>query len=795
MPAAVTLTSAVPAVRSVALTWTPSTLGSAFRRYELWRATAANVSVLTGTKVFDSADVGATAFTDIGLAIGVGYYYRVFVVDERDTFIPSNEMMASTVPAAIPFADAMDSTANWVPGGNTTPNTWGIATDNPHSGTGCLAVAPVGQYADNADTWLETTVDLGAAQWPVLTFWDRYAMGSGDWMRVEVYDASETWISGSFYGVCDTTTRTEWRRQQIDLSPFKGRGKVRIRFRVGTDGGTPGAGWFIDDVAVAENPLAGTLQSLPFFDSFEDGTGNWIASGWISASDASAPTGSHSAYDTEAARTAPDTQHMLTLARPIAVPAGSTAKLTFLVRGYLDPGSWFRVQYATNDGVTWSDLTACNLDNPFGTYQVNTGWTRRQVSLASLAGLTIRLRVLTGSDRYCRYEDIWIDSVGIGEAPPLAPVPLSPIDSAWVTAVRPTLRVQNATDLQSDALTYRFEVYGDAALTTLVAQVPAVASGATSTAWQVDINLANNTQYWWRANASDGTATGEWSAPATFYVNEVNHPPATPEQLGPADGAILFGEDDWLFWRESTDADAGDRVVAYQIQVSKTADFAAPVIDDNTIVAPLGLSAEPSALAVSLSALAGVENLEAGAAYYWRIRAQDNRLGWSAWQAEPKYFRFFTTAPTEFQHWQAAAFTISALNAPTVSSEAADPDSDGLCNLLEFAFGNDPNAAEPAAQPVVRVVGGYLQITYRQLVGGVGTTGVDYACRNLRYSVEVSTSMGAASWQSGASVVELVADSVVDNGDGTETVAVRAKQPISAVPRQFLRLKVDTIVP
>ncbi len=45
------------------------------------------------------------------------------------------------------------------------------------------------------------------------------------------------------------------------------------------------------------------------------------------------------------------------------------------------------------------------------------------------------------------------------------------------------------------------------------------------------------------------------------------------------------------------------------------------------------------------------------------------------------------------------------------------------------------------------------------------------------------------------SVVELVAGSVIDNGDGTETVTVRAKTPIASVPRQFLRINVSTVAP
>ncbi len=55
--------------------------------------------------------------------------------------------------------------------------------------------------------------------------------------------------------------------------------------------------------------------------------------------------------------------------------------------------------------------------------------------------------------------------------------------------------MNNAIDFQGDPLTYRFEVYADAGLTDLVAQVPAVASGEGTSAWPVDVNLQNNAQY------------------------------------------------------------------------------------------------------------------------------------------------------------------------------------------------------------------------------------------------------------------------------------------------------------
>ena len=165
----------------------------------------------------------------------------------------------------------------------------------------------------------------------MLTFWDRYALGGGDWTRLEIYDGNDGyWIP--LYGVLDGATQPEWRKQQVDLSQFRGRANVRIRFRVGTDWGTPGDGWYIDDVSVAENPLAGTPLVLPLAEGFESGADKWFAAGWQVAVDAAAKDGAQSLRGCQS-RLGPDTHHPLELAQPLALPAGSKVQATFSVRG------------------------------------------------------------------------------------------------------------------------------------------------------------------------------------------------------------------------------------------------------------------------------------------------------------------------------------------------------------------------------------------------------------------------------------------------------------------------------
>jgi hypothetical protein len=271
------------------------------------------------------------------------------------------------------------------------------------------------------------------------------------------------------------------------------------------------------------------------------------------------------------------------------------------VRGHLNPYSVFRAQVSTDAGLSWGELSVVNVDYGFN----NDGtWVRKQASLSAYNNQTIRLRLVT-------YEfgggapdsDIWVDNIGIGDPPPGQPSLNAPEQLSSVSILRPTLVVNDAIDYQSDPLSYRFEVYSDATLTNLVSQVPGVASGASVTAWPVDVSLPNNGQYWWRCQASDGTNTGPWMPTASFFVNQTNHPPLPVTLAGPPSGTIVSNLDDVLFWYPTTDPDAGDAVGSYHIQVDDSPLFASPEISVTNLVVAAAPGEENWAIAVPLSDL------------------------------------------------------------------------------------------------------------------------------------------------------------------------------------------------
>jgi large repetitive protein len=99
---------------------------------------------------------------------------------------------------------------------------------------------------------------------------------------------------------------------------------------------------------------------------------------------------------------------------------------------------------------------------------------------------------------------------------PGAPRISSPPAGSSVATLTPVLAVVNAVDPDSSGLTYEFELYSGATLVTAASGVTGDSAGIT--AWTLGVSLADNTEYQWRARASDGSGFSPWTAMATFTV-------------------------------------------------------------------------------------------------------------------------------------------------------------------------------------------------------------------------------------------------------------------------------------
>ena len=134
---------------------------------------------------------------------------------------------------------------------------------------------------------------------------------------------------------------------------------------------------------------------------------------------------------------------------------------------------------------------------------------------------------------------------------------------------------------------------------------------------------------------------------------------------------------------------------------------------------------------------------------------------------------------TAYADWQSSHFTATELGNPAISGDNADPDGDGVVNLLEYALGLDPKTAGRVGLPMVSrtTVGSssYLTLTYTKVK----------ADTDLTYLVEVSGDL--QTWNSGSAYT--VDTGTIDQGT-MQQVTTRDLTPAAAGVRRFMRLRV-----
>ena len=128
-----------------------------------------------------------------------------------------------------------------------------------------------------------------------------------------------------------------------------------------------------------------------------------------------------------------------------------------------------------------------------------------------------------------------------------------------------------------------------------------------------------------------------------------------------------------------------------------------------------------------------------------------------------------------FDAWRAAHFTTGELGDPLISGPEADPDHDGLANLMEYAFALVPQEASVLSWSTPQIVANFLTLSY---------TRPQPPPPDVRYEGETSAILPGA-WT--ADAVELA---VTTNSNGTATVTIRDSVSIATAPQHFLRLRI-----
>jgi hypothetical protein len=131
--------------------------------------------------------------------------------------------------------------------------------------------------------------------------------------------------------------------------------------------------------------------------------------------------------------------------------------------------------------------------------------------------------------------------------------------------------------------------------------------------------------------------------------------------------------------------------------------------------------------------------------------------------------------------WRAEHFTAAELADAAVSGDAADPDGDGIPNLVEFAFNLDPRVTSHPNLPRA----------FLQDVSGQDRLQIQYTQRNAPAGVKyaLQTSSDLFSWNT--DVTNFTQVSTADNGDGTSLVTMQLQSSITNSPQMFLRVGIQ----
>ncbi|EDY21119.1 Pectinesterase [Chthoniobacter flavus Ellin428] len=131
--------------------------------------------------------------------------------------------------------------------------------------------------------------------------------------------------------------------------------------------------------------------------------------------------------------------------------------------------------------------------------------------------------------------------------------------------------------------------------------------------------------------------------------------------------------------------------------------------------------------------------------------------------------------------WQSAKFGANAGDS-SIAGPNADPNGNGISNLLEYALGGDPLAAGaavslPVVAPTVNLSDGQTYL--------VMTATLDPTANGISISGEVSSDL--QTWNSGTNYVQIVSDITVG---GVRTLTLRDTTPVAGSAQRWIRLVV-----
>jgi hypothetical protein len=329
------------------------------------------------------------------------------------------------------------------------------------------------------------------------------------------------------------------------------------------------------------------------------------------------------------------------------------------------------------------------------------------------------------------WSDLEACFVNVVNDEPSAPVAISPLNDDSVSVARPGLRWAESVDPDEDELTYTVRVRNEA-LDTVIASASDLEGGVRDGAWEVAVDLEEDTFYAWDVQAIDEHGLeGPWSEVQEFFVNLTNGPPAAVVFTAPDDGARIESVSPLLSATESVDPE-GDRLT-YAFQIDTASNFASADLQ-GTVLDHTGTGEvvwDLDGAAVRLR-----DNVE----WFARVRALDAEGGVSDWD-EISFFILGDNDPPPIPALVSPEDEALDANATPVFviGHVEDPEGDGVSYAIRAATAPDGNGVVASVESLAAGEGPEGTADQTSWASDVALSGIVY------WSAQSVDDQGAAS--------------------------------------------------
>jgi hypothetical protein len=267
---------------------------------------------------------------------------------------------------------------------------------------------------------------------------------------------------------------------------------------------------------------------------------------------------------------------------------------------------------------------------------------------------------------------------------PTTPALNSPASLSETTIQTPTLSVNASTDPNGDPITYTFEVSMASNFSNIAASSSGITASNGVASWTVSSVLSDNTVYYWRALATDGSLNSPWMPTVNFFVNTVNDKPTDPSVSAPMNNVHVATFTPTLSVTNAADVDLYD-TITYDFNIATDGGFT------NIVSSITGIDQGNGGTTSWVVTPALAEDTP----YYWRARARDNHNAASNWASASFFVNTTNSLPTDPKVNAPSNGSEIAMNTPIlVVHNAIDPDRDSLLYVFEIDTVNTFNSSD-----------------------------------------------------------------------------------------------------